>query len=113
MKIDPRILFVLGLFASIPALACNNHPPDVSHERWLAQINQWNKEYDAKQAAKAAQAQSDVREVRAVRGARERVRSQAENPAPMGRNTGGDAQVRSVGRQPQSVQDERRARRYR
>ena len=68
MKVDTRILsvFAFGLLVGVPALGCNQHPPDVSHERWLAQIQQWNKEYDAKQAAKAT-AQAEKREAGAGR----------------------------------------------
>jgi hypothetical protein len=119
MRFISRILAVvtaIALGAPMAAEACNQHPPDVAHERWLAQIAQWNKEYDEQQAAKAKAAEE-------ARGqaprTRERGRPEAERPAPTARG-GGDPQVRSLGRQPQSVapdasatEDGRRSRRYR
>lgn len=94
-----RILSVVAaiVFSGAPAWACNAHPPDVSHDRWLAQIAQWNKEYDAKQAAKAQEAAG-----RETRGRDRGRRDESDMPAPMARG-GGDPQVRSLGRQPQST----------
>ena len=115
MVISFRTLLVFAAVvfgATGTALACNQHPPDVAHERWLAQIAQWNKEYDAEQAAKAKAAQDPQ-----ARAPRDRVRPEASGaPAAVGR--GNDPQVRSLGLQPQSVapaatDDARRSRRYR
>jgi hypothetical protein len=122
---------VIGTLAAGELLACNAHPPDVSHERWLQQIAQWNKDYDKQQAAKA-QAARETGTREAARGRRERAATIADDPAPVKRETIPDPQVRTIGRQPQSlapaapipppaaapqapasVPDARRARRYR
>lgn len=109
------VFVLMAIGASFDAAACNQHPPDVSHERWLAQINQWNKEYDAKQAEKA-KAAAEVRSASPRdRGRTATTTVTTDNPAPLGRVVG-DPQVRSVGRQPQSLApalDARRVRRYR